>query len=191
MANTRIAKEAWAKGLKELLVTRSLDKISVKDIATQCGMSRNSFYYHFQDKYELISWIFYNDISKRVETYEDSTKFLEESFICVCDCLYREKKFYKKCFEYVEQNSLFETLDNLYMELWIKKLHKRYEELNVGLGEEEIRIMAKMNTKAMLNMLKDWVKKGMKDDYKKYSEKNAMMLNWECFIVDGKYLMLS
>lgn len=77
------------------------------------------------------------------------------------------------------------------MELWIKKLHKRYEELNVGLGEEEIRIMAKMNTKAMLNMLKDWVKKGMKDDYKKYSEKNAMMLNWECFIVDGKYLMLS
>lgn len=95
MANTRIAKEAWAKGLKELLVTRSLDKISVKDIATQCGMSRNSFYYHFQDKYELISWIFYNDISKRVETYEDSTKFLEESFICVCDCLYREKSFIK------------------------------------------------------------------------------------------------
>lgn len=191
MANEKITKEALARGLKELLKERPFDKISVKDIADRSGMSRNSFYYHFQDKFELISWIFYNDISERVEMYEDSSKFLEESFTCICDCLYQNRAFYKKCMEYVEQNSLFDVLRDLYMTLWVRNLRKRYDELKIDLGDEEIEIMAKMNTRAMLNMIKDWVKKGMKDDYMNYSEKNAMLLNWECFIVDGKYLMLS
>ena len=91
----------------------------------------------------------------------------------------------------MEQNSLFDVLRELYMTLWVRNLHKRYQKLNIDLGDEEIEIMAKMNTRAMINMIKDWVKKGMKNDYMNYGEQNALMLNWECFIVDGKYLMLS
>lgn len=39
MANTKLTKEALAKALKDLLLERPLDKISVKDITEQCGMS--------------------------------------------------------------------------------------------------------------------------------------------------------
>lgn len=191
MANTKLTKEALAKSLKELLIQRPLDKISVKDITEHCGMSRNNFYYHFQDKYELISWIFYNDISKKVETYDDSSKFLEDSFSSVCECLYKERDFYIRCFRYVEQNSLFEVLTDLYMDLWTKTLRKRFENSGMDLSEEEIELMAKMNTRAMVGMITDWVKKGMKDDYKNYSEQTAASLNRECFVVGGKYLMLS
>lgn len=191
MANTKLTKEALAKSLKELLIQRPLDKISVKDITEHCGMSRNNFYYHFQDKYELISWIFYNDISKKVETYEDSSKFLEDSFTSVCECLYQERDFYIRCFRYVEQNSLFDVLTELYMDLWTKTLQKRFENSGMDLSEEEIKLMAKMNTRAMVGMITDWVKKGMKDDYMNYSEETAASLNRECFVVGGKYLMLS
>ena len=154
-------------------------------------MSRNNFYYHFQDKYELISWIFYNDISKHVETYADSSKFLEDSFTSVCECLYNEREFYLKCFKYVEQNSLFEVLTELYMELWTKTLHERYANSGLDLSDDEIQLIAKMNTRAMVGMITDWVKKGMKDDYMNYSEQNATSLDRECFVVGGKYLMLS
>ena len=191
MANTKLTKEALAKALKDLLLERPLDKISVKDITEQCGMSRNNFYYHFQDKYELISWIFYNDISKRVETYADSSKFLEDSFTSVCECLYNEREFYLKCFKYVEQNSLFEVLTELYMELWTKTLHERYANSGLDLSDDEIQLIAKMNTRAMVEMITDWVKKGMKDDYMNFSEQNATSLDRECFVVGGKYLMLS
>ena len=51
--------------------------------------------------------------------------------------------------------------------------------------------MAKMNTRAMEGMITDWVKKGMKDDYMNYSEQNVVSLDRECFVVGGKYLMLS
>lgn len=51
--------------------------------------------------------------------------------------------------------------------------------------------MEKMNTRAMVGMITDWVKKGMKDDYMNYSEQNVVSLDRECFVVGGKYLMLS
>lgn len=51
--------------------------------------------------------------------------------------------------------------------------------------------MAKMNTRTMVGMITDWVKKGMKDDYMNYSEQNVVSLDRECFVVGGKYLMLS
>ena len=139
----------------------------------------------------MISWIFYNDISKRVETYADSSKFLEDSFTSVCECLYNEREFYLKCFRYVEQNSLFEVLTELYMELWTKTLRERYANSGLDLSDDEIQLMAKMNTRAMVGMITDWVKKGMKDDYMNYSEQNVVSLDRECFVVGGKYLMLS
>ena len=71
MANNRITKETFAKALKELLQERPLTKISVKDITEQCELSRNAFYYHFKDKYELINWIFYDDMIRNVNSFDD------------------------------------------------------------------------------------------------------------------------
>lgn len=41
----------------DLSRTRSLDKITVKHLVEACGISRQSFYYHFQDIMEVIEWI--------------------------------------------------------------------------------------------------------------------------------------
>ena len=41
----------------KLLNEQPLNQISVRDIVEDCGINRNSFYYHFQDKYELLSYI--------------------------------------------------------------------------------------------------------------------------------------
>ena len=54
MANSNITKHALAAALKTLMADRPFAKISVGDICEACGMSRKSFYYHFQDKYELL-----------------------------------------------------------------------------------------------------------------------------------------
>ena len=63
MANATMTRRAIAAGLKELMETRSFESLSVGDIARQCGVSRNTFYYHFRDKYDLISWVFHTEIT--------------------------------------------------------------------------------------------------------------------------------
>ena len=82
MASNAITKEALANALKNLLKQKSLSKISVKDITDYCNISRNTFYYHFKDKYELINWIFRTDMLTNVNTFDDPSK-LTESFVCM------------------------------------------------------------------------------------------------------------
>lgn len=49
MSDSNITKQAMAQALKELAKTRSIEKISIKDICNACGLNRKSFYYHFQE----------------------------------------------------------------------------------------------------------------------------------------------
>ena len=63
MPSNIMTKKLFADALKKLMVTKSFAKIGVGDIAKACGMNRNSFYYHFKDKYELLNWIFFTEIT--------------------------------------------------------------------------------------------------------------------------------
>ena len=68
MSEAQITKRAIAASLKELCRTKPFRKISVADIAQHCGINRQTFYYHFGDKFELLNWIYYEDaFSKTIE----------------------------------------------------------------------------------------------------------------------------
>ena len=55
MANT--TKLALEAALKKELLTKSLDKITINELAEDCGISRMAFYYHFKDIYDLVEWV--------------------------------------------------------------------------------------------------------------------------------------
>lgn len=178
MSNNSITKEAIANGLKDLLMVRTLAKISVKDITDYCNISRNTFYYHFQDKYELINWIFYTDMLKNVNSFDDPRKVVD-SFVNVCKCLYTNRKFYLACFQYVGQNSLYEYLYDFYYKLWEINIDICYSEAGVKLTEEESRLMASMKTHSLIGIISDWIRDGMHDDYLSYFEKVSTVLKIE------------
>lgn len=46
-----------ARALRELMGQRPLSKITVQDLMESAQMKRQSFYYHFQDIYDVLSWI--------------------------------------------------------------------------------------------------------------------------------------
>lgn len=46
-------KKALAAALKKLMVNKPISKITVRELVAECGINRNSFYYHFEDIYAL------------------------------------------------------------------------------------------------------------------------------------------
>ena len=54
----KTTKELLAESFLELAENKRIDKITITEIAQNCGMSQPTFYNHFKDKYDLIVWIY-------------------------------------------------------------------------------------------------------------------------------------
>lgn len=57
-------KEALANALKLMMTIKPIDKITVKDLVEECGVNRQTFYYHFDDVYDLLEWVFEEDANR-------------------------------------------------------------------------------------------------------------------------------
>ncbi len=73
----KFTKKAIISAFMELLSKKSLDKITVKDIVDKCGINRNTFYYYYQDIYDLIDSIFQEE-TKNVRDVETGEDFFDE-----------------------------------------------------------------------------------------------------------------
>lgn len=120
MSDSNITKRAIAQALKELVEENSITKISVGNICQQCGLNRKSFYYHFQDKYELINWIYYTEfVNVALQKEYKLTWDLTEDILYYLD---ENKSFYHKVFQVEGQNSFFEYFYNLIFSLLLEDL---------------------------------------------------------------------
>ena len=57
-------KKMLSISLKELLSKNTLDNITINNITDLAGVSRKTFYYHFQDIYDLLEWTLKEDLEE-------------------------------------------------------------------------------------------------------------------------------
>jgi len=112
MANNNLTKTAIANSLKKLMETQSIKKISVTDICSDCNINRKTFYYHFSDKYELISWIFDDEVFEYTLEKNESL-YSYDGALFFLTCIYNDKDFYFKAFQELGPESLREHLSKV------------------------------------------------------------------------------
>ena len=72
--------KAIANALKKLLAKRPLNKITISDIANECGINRMTFYYHYRDVYDLIECIANEELKGALEGKRTLADWQEEVF---------------------------------------------------------------------------------------------------------------
>lgn len=90
-----MSKTKWklADALKKLMKVKSIKKITIQDIVEESGMTRQSFYYHFHDIYEIIEWMCKNNLLKNCAVEEENPDaWIYQLFLNVKE----DRKFYKK-----------------------------------------------------------------------------------------------
>lgn len=70
---SELTKQLIADSLKKLMAEKPLNKISIRELVADCGVNRQTFYYHFQDIYDLLEWIIKKEI---VSVLGNSDNFL-------------------------------------------------------------------------------------------------------------------
>ena len=75
MAN--FTEEAIKNKFMELLNRKPINKITVKEIAAECEINRNSFYYHFNDLPSLLEVILTDEAERFVEMHNEAGSIYE------------------------------------------------------------------------------------------------------------------
>lgn len=84
--------------LSTLLQTKELSKISVKEVCVRANINRSTFYYHYQDIYDLAEKTFQEYNRKLMLKFQDHfhyTAFSEESFYQFFDFIKKNREVYK------------------------------------------------------------------------------------------------
>ena len=108
-------------------------------------MSRNVFYYHFRDKYDLVHWIFYSETLPVINTFSDPERYLD-GFVNLCKYMLQNRDFYMEVFNYVGQNSLSDSLVESYFELMKIHILTVYTQVGYRLAEDELYILCLLYT---------------------------------------------
>ena len=66
---SHLTTKAIQEAFFELLSKKSIDQITIKDITSRCGVSRNTFYYHYTDITALVEEIMMSMVDELIEKF--------------------------------------------------------------------------------------------------------------------------
>ena len=88
-------KEIIAESARTLIFEKRVKKLTVKDIVEECNITRQTFYYHFEDIPGLFRWILEQGSKKMLEKAQPKRSGRRYSvfYSCCnkCQTLYRKK----------------------------------------------------------------------------------------------------
>ncbi len=83
--NPSETKIQMAESLKRLIKDRPFSKITVQDIVADCSINRNTFYYHFENTYDLLSFAYEQEVKNIVDSFHNANATLPQAMDFVLD----------------------------------------------------------------------------------------------------------
>lgn len=124
MPEANITKRALGASLKTLMQAKPFHRISVGEICEHCGMHRKSFYYHFQDKYDLLNWVFYSEFMQLLDPNAQSQTELWNYMRRMCEYFSENRLFYLNAFAIDGQNAFTDTFNETLEAILSAYLHQ-------------------------------------------------------------------
>lgn len=161
-------KQAIMNAFLRLLEEKSLAKITVQEIITECQISRNTFYYHFGDIYALLDALIQRDVSVLKERQQAGQPW---------------DKNLRRVVAYIQENRrrarhIYDSLNHGLLE---KMFYQATEELftayvqdsaqGLPVSGEDIRAVVYFYQSAFVGAVLDWMRRGMREDLSAWLER--------------------
>jgi len=154
-------KNAIMESFIRLVGKKPLDKITVKDIVEDCDITRNTFYYHFQDVFDLMGEVFHSQFRLVMEREKEAGSWA---------------KLLPEYIKFAQQNRSFllhiyhsshrDELERIFFVTateYITQALRNYPEA-VSVSDENLSLLARMLFHVLNGMLHEWMNSGMQED---------------------------
>jgi len=147
-----LVKESFSNALKEILLDKKFEDVTVTDIIDVSGLSRSTFYRHFQDKYELANWHFTLLSDLFAECEYSSAEMGSENIVKIIRHIEEDRLLYRQLLQYRGQNSL----DEHYIKSSIQIARDIYKRAGKTLSLREQYII-RYHAGGLLSVIRKWL----------------------------------
>lgn len=146
-------KSLIAQAAKELLSQKNTGKLTVKEIAEKCGITRQTFYYHFDDIPDLLRWILEKDLKQTMRSAKsqgDGEARLRYLFMVAINAMPYMKKGMESQYHHEMEQLLTQYAQLLFQ--WMCDEEGLYETCTRG----EVQLIIRYHSYAFMGLLKNW-----------------------------------
>ena len=143
-----------ADALFSILEKKNLDKITISELAEECGLNRMTFYYHFQDIYDLLEWTITKMIADQI------AKTIEmQDWHDAMENIYRAIQNYKIQILNVYHSSGRDQAERYLYQLIYSVIHRQAAGMaeDIDATEEEVEILSDFYSSALIGVFLRWV----------------------------------
>ena len=153
-------KEAIAEAARTLLMEKNKKKLTVKDIVDECQITRQAFYYHFEDIPELFRWIMELDterLLKDSQSLDDLEQRIRYFFLEAINALPYLKRSMQSNYRDELESLLTQNVYNLFEHV--------IEEGNLYRNKTrmEVKLIMRYHCQAVLGVLREWTDEDTKN----------------------------
>ena len=150
------AKRQICTVLKELMTQKPLNRITVAEIMRGCGMARQHFYYHFDDVYDAVRWIFEEEAVALLREHEGVMlwqegllqlfQYLQENrAVCLCALHSLSREHLKRFFQTDIHAIIQSTIQRIVIES------------NCQASDREVDLLTRFYVGALASLIEEWL----------------------------------
>ena len=170
----QFTKRALEDSLKHLLLKKPLNKITINDIAEDCGINRMTFYYHFKDIYDLVEWVCLED-ARRALDGKSSYGTWQQGFVRIFQAVQENKPFVMNVYRCVSREQVERYLTPLTDDLLMGVINEL--SANMVVRDEDKAFIARVYSYAFVGLMLDWIKDDMRGDPEKLVARFALVIH--------------
>ncbi|RDU24514.1 TetR-like C-terminal domain-containing protein [Anaerosacchariphilus polymeriproducens] len=173
MASTYLTKLGMAEVLKNLMLTTPINKIRIVDITEGCHISRHTFYNHFIDIYDLLGWIYKNEIIEDLDDYCHYDKW-KDGILRVLEYTLKNKKLCLNTYRSLGREHLEEFLYSVFSHVLLGVMGEIQQNIHVtdSFKEEASDFYAN----AFVGLFMSWLKTDLKESPQVFANRVDRML---------------
>ena len=172
-AMSEVTKRALEQSLKNLLLKKPLTKITISDIAEDCGINRMTFYYHFKDIYDLVEWSCLEDAKKALEGKKTHDTW-QEGFLQIFQAVQDNKPFIMNVYRCVDRAQVERYLKPFVDNLLMNVIEE--ESADIAVRDEDKNFIAQIYTYIFVGLMLDWIADDMREEPKVIVDKLAILM---------------
>ena len=158
---SQVTKRALEQSLKNLLLKKPLTKITINDIAEDCGINRMTFYYHFKDIYDLVEWSCLEDARKALEEKKTYDTW-QQGFLQIFEAVRDNKPFVMNVYRCVHREQVEKYLEPLVDNLLMGVIEE--ESAGITVRQEDKAFISQVYSYIFIGLMLDWIKDEMREN---------------------------